>query len=98
MKTCSFRGTQPRSDTEGLFCGWKEPEARYKMHPCKKESCPCCHSHNQTNRNQPWQVVDFMGSSTHRFSNGYTTYLNCPVVICSIFKWRILSINGYYFS
>jgi len=39
MKTCSFRGAQPRSDTEGLFCGPDEPEARYRMIPCGHLLC-----------------------------------------------------------
>lgn len=81
MKTCSYRGAQPRSENEGLFCSVMEPEARYMMQPCKKETCSCCRTHNHTRNTEPWQVVNFMGSSKHQFSNGYTTYLNCPAVI-----------------
>ncbi|CAF4616109.1 unnamed protein product, partial [Rotaria socialis] len=32
--------------------------------PCGTTNCPCCHS--------------IENSSSHRFVNGYTTYLNCP--------------------
>jgi hypothetical protein len=65
MKTCSFRGAQPRSDTEGLFCGSDQPEARYVINPCGQQTCPCCYPHNQSKKSQPWLVVDFMSSATH---------------------------------
>ncbi len=81
IKTCSYGGAQPRSDTEGLFCGTNEPEARYSMDPCENHFCLCCHPYNQSKKTQSWTVVDFESSSTHRFTNGYTTYLNCPAVI-----------------
>ena len=81
MKTCSYGGAQPRSNIEGLFCGVDEPEARYLMYPCRNLFCLCCYPYNQSAKTQSWPVVDFISSSTHRFVNKYTTYLNCPVVI-----------------
>ena len=81
MKTCSYGGAQPRSDIEGLFCGPIEPEARYSMDPCENLFCLCCYPYNQEEKIHQWPVVDFKSSSTHRFVNGYTTYLNCPAVI-----------------
>jgi hypothetical protein len=81
MKTCSYGDAQPRSDIEGLFCGMDEPEARYSMHPCESFYCLCCYPYNQAEKTQSWSVVDFMSSATHRFVNGYTTYLNCPAVL-----------------
>ncbi|CAF1366575.1 unnamed protein product [Rotaria sordida] len=78
MKTCSFRGAQPRSDLEGLFCSKDEPQANYSMIPCQKSFCTCCHPVNNEKKTQPWPVVNFASSSRHPFINGYTTYLNCP--------------------
>ncbi|CAF1406327.1 unnamed protein product [Rotaria sordida] len=78
MKTCSFRGAQPRSDVEGLFCSKDEPQANYSMIPCQNPSCTCCHPINNEKKTQPWPVVNFASSSMHQFINGYTTYLNCP--------------------
>ncbi|CAF5090192.1 unnamed protein product, partial [Rotaria magnacalcarata] len=49
---------------QGLFCNDESPKARYSMVPCGTTNCPCCHS--------------IENSSSHRFVNGYTTYLNCP--------------------
>ena len=46
MKTCSFRGAEPRSVIEGLFCGKDEPEARYTMIACGNLQCRCCHPPN----------------------------------------------------
>jgi hypothetical protein len=80
MKTCSFRGAQPRSNIEGLFCGQDESEARYTMVPCGQLFCPCCYPPYQHEQNQPLTVVDFVSSAIHEFVNGYTTYLNCPAV------------------
>ena len=80
MKTCSFRGATPRSNTEGLFCGKDEPQARYAVTPCGDLFCPCCHPLNSWKKSQPWLVLDFVSSSSHRFLNGYITYLNCPAV------------------
>lgn len=81
MKTCSFRGAQPHPGIEGLFRGKDEPQARYSWIPCHNLFCNCCFPLNQHNKSQSWSVVDFASSSTHQFVNGYTTYLNCPVVI-----------------
>ncbi|CAF0955805.1 unnamed protein product [Rotaria sordida] len=78
MKTCSFRGAEPRSKIEGLFCGRDELQARYTLTPCGNLFCLCCHSLNSHKKIQKWSVVDFNSNSTHRFVNGYTTYLNCP--------------------
>ncbi|CAF1484015.1 unnamed protein product [Rotaria sordida] len=78
MKTCSFRGAQPRSDLEGLFCSKDEPQANYSMIPCQKSFCTCCHPVNNEKKTQPWPVVNFASSSRYQFINGYTTYLNCP--------------------
>ena len=80
MKTCSFRGAEPRSKTEGLFCGKDEPEARYSMVPCGRIDCPLCHPIKHEKSTATWPVVDFTTSSTHQFLNGYTTILNCPAV------------------
>jgi hypothetical protein len=85
MKTCSFRGAQPRSILEGLFCGEDEPEARYAMLACDNLFCPCCHPSNNWKKTQAWPVVDFVSSSIHQFVNGYTTYLNCPAVYIVIY-------------
>lgn len=83
MKTCSFRGADPallRFNTDGLFCGEEEPESRYRLDPCGSVSCPLCHPLNQSQKSDPWPVIDFDSSSMHRFVNGYTTFLNCPAV------------------
>ena len=81
MKTCSFRGADPsRFNNEGLFCGNDAPQPSYDLLPCGQESCSCCFPANQSNKSQPWLVVDFQSSSMHQFLNGYTTYLNCPAV------------------
>ncbi|CAF1429983.1 unnamed protein product, partial [Rotaria sordida] len=78
MKTCSFRGAQPPSNIEGLFCGRDEPQARYSLDPCDNLFCQCCLPLNTYKKSQPWPIVNFASSSMHRFLNGYTTYLNCP--------------------
>ncbi|CAF5028498.1 unnamed protein product [Rotaria magnacalcarata] len=65
MKTCRFRDAEPCPSIQGLFCNDESPKARYSMVPCGTANCPCCHS--------------IENSSNHRFINGYTTYLNCPV-------------------
>ncbi|CAF1515935.1 unnamed protein product [Rotaria magnacalcarata] len=79
MKTCSFRGAEPRSKSEGLFCGNDEPQARYTFRPCGDLFCLCCHPIHNYNKIQTWPVIDFASSSMHQFLNRYTTYLNCPV-------------------
>lgn len=71
MKTCSFRGAQPLSAMEGLFCNENEPEARYQLNPCGQVDCCLCCNPN---------IIDFTSTSMHQFINGYTTYLNCPAV------------------
>lgn len=80
MKTCSYGGAQPRSAAEGIFCGPEEPEARYRMTPCNERECGYCYPYDECKPTKVWPVVDFAGSSSHRFLNGYTTYLNCPGV------------------
>ncbi|CAF3465460.1 unnamed protein product [Rotaria socialis] len=65
MKTCRFRDAEPCPSIQGLFCNDESLKARYSMVPCGTANCPCCHS--------------IENSSNHRFINGYTTYLNCPV-------------------
>jgi hypothetical protein len=80
MKTCSFRGAEPRSVVEGLFCGNGEPDPRYRMTPCGQELCRCCHPLNADKRRIRWSVIDFDSTSKHHFGKEYTTYLNCPAV------------------
>ena len=80
MKTCSFRGAEPRSSEEGLLCRHDPSETSYRMTPCGNSTCLCCHPLNIEKRSQSWVVVDFNASLMHRFVNGYTTYLNCPAV------------------
>ena len=82
MKTCSFRGAQPRSPTEGLFCNEHEPEARYQFHPCGQSNCYLC-SHMNNNE------IDFNLSPIHEFINGYKTYLNCPAVCILVIFTRM---------
>ncbi|CAF3837935.1 unnamed protein product [Rotaria sp. Silwood1] len=77
MKTCSFRGAEPRSNIQGLFCGSDEPQARYALIPCGDLLCSCCLPLHTYKKSQPWPIVDFTSNSMHRFVNGYTTYLNC---------------------
>ncbi|CAM4826634.1 unnamed protein product, partial [Rotaria magnacalcarata] len=84
MKTCSFRGAEPRSKIEGLFCGTDEPQASYTMLPCGSLFCTCCHPVNSYKKSQPWPVIDFASSSMHRFINGYKTYLNCPATCTTV--------------
>ncbi|CAF4601237.1 unnamed protein product, partial [Rotaria magnacalcarata] len=59
-----FRDAEPCPSIQGLFCNDESPKARYRMVPCGTTNCPCCPS--------------IENSSSHRFVNGYTTYLNCP--------------------
>lgn len=80
MKTCSFRGAQPQSNSDGLFCGMNEPQAQYTMQSREDLFCLCCHPYNEGKKRQLWPVVDFASSSMDRFANGYTSYLNCPAV------------------
>lgn len=82
MKTCCYRGAQPRqmddNRTEGVFCIYP-PEARYDFLPCNREHCRCCfHRCNLTKRPEP--AVTFYSSHYHTFLNGYQVILNCPAV------------------
>ena len=82
MKTCSYRGAQPRSinacNTEGLFCV-DPPEARYGLLPCTRDHCRYCLKPNHlTGRPEP--VVTYYPSHYHKFLNGYQVILNCPAV------------------
>ncbi|CAF1082458.1 unnamed protein product [Rotaria magnacalcarata] len=79
MKTCRFRGAEPCSTMQGLFCNDELPQARYSMAPCRTNDCQYCHSMENQNQNPSRSAaIDFENSSQHRFVNGYTTYLNCP--------------------
>ena len=80
MKTCSFRRAELRSIDEDLFCHGNEPERKYRMTNCTGTPCSCCFPCYQWDKSQQWPVIDYTASSSHRFLNGYTTYLNCPVV------------------
>ena len=73
MKSYSAQGV-------GLFCETNAPEAKHSLTPCGNQFCPCCFPVFHWKKTQPWTVVDFVSSSTHRFVNGYTTYLNRPAV------------------
>jgi len=82
MKTCSYRGAQPRSthngDTEGIFCV-DPPEARYGLLPCTRDRCRCClEPRHRTGRQE--SAVLFYPSHYHKFLNGYQVILNCPAV------------------
>ncbi|CAF4867995.1 unnamed protein product, partial [Rotaria socialis] len=76
MKTCRFRDAEPCPSIKGLFCNDESPKSRYSMVPCGTTNCPCCHS--------------IENSSSHRFVNGYTTYLNCPAVCIIIYYSTII--------
>lgn len=71
MKTCSFRGAQPVSTEQGLFCDERGPSSSYSWTFCQQSTCPCC--------DRTWNVIDRDQTSTYRFINGYQTYLNCPM-------------------
>jgi hypothetical protein len=78
MKTCSFRGSHPRSISEGLFC-LDPPDTRYLMLPCTNSSCPCCYqSLDISRRHEP--SVRFALEQAYQFVNGYQVYLNCHAV------------------
>ena len=83
MKTCAFRGAEPRSTTEGLFCGDIEPSERYEMSPCSEQSCLCCNPLNIEKRHYRWLVVNFEDTSKHQFCKEFTSYLNAPAVSSS---------------
>ena len=70
MKACSFRGAQPRSIDEVLFCKSNLPTIRYHLQPCQQIICSLCEivsSFVQVNPNR-----------IHRFLNGYYAILNYP--------------------
>lgn len=71
MKTCHFRGGQPRSinhhKKEGILCEI-EPSARYGMKPCDQ-----CQHHGRL-------PIQYSENYSHQFCNGYKTILNCPAV------------------
>ncbi|CAF3547400.1 unnamed protein product [Rotaria socialis] len=70
MKTCSFRGANPRSFDVGLFCKSNLPVIRYALEPCEQMICSLC---------EPTKpIVEFNSYRTHRFVNGYHAILNCP--------------------
>ncbi len=78
MKTCSFRGSHPRSTSDGLFC-LDPPDTRYLMLPCTNSLCPCCYqSLDISRRHEP--SVRFASEQAHQFVNGYQVYLNCHAV------------------
>ena len=70
MKTCSFRGAQPRSIDEGLFCKSSLPSIRYHFQPCQQIICSLCETVSS--------FVQFNSNRIHRFLNGYYAILNCP--------------------
>ncbi|CAF1399521.1 unnamed protein product [Adineta steineri] len=74
MKTCSFRGAEPRSADEGLFCR-DEPDARYGLFECGR--CPLCKPLHNTMRYRQQPTIRFYAGYTHRFLNGYKSILNC---------------------
>ena len=82
MKTCSYRGANPRlidiDCKEGIFCV-NPPEARYGFMPCNHEHCRCCSDHGHLTR-RPEPAVTFYSSYYHTFLNGYQVILNCPAV------------------
>ena len=81
MKTCSFRGAQPRLKEEGLFCSIV-PECHYAMERCKK--CVFCESsaenanYRQEQQQQQPCPIQFNMHRKHRFVNGFESILNCP--------------------
>ena len=80
MKTCSYRGAEPRSTVEGLFSDDEEPNERHQMSPCGEQSCLCCHPLNHEKRRYRWLVVDFQSSAKDQFYKNYVSYLNAPAV------------------
>jgi hypothetical protein len=76
MKTCQFRGAEPRSFDEkgevpeGILCE-APPKARYAMVPCRDQHCFLCQSKT---------AVQFASNQSHRFVNQYEAILNCHAV------------------
>ncbi|CAF1444491.1 unnamed protein product [Adineta steineri] len=56
MKTCSFRGAEPRSAHEGLFC-YDLPDARYGLFECG--NCPLCKPSHNTMRHRQQPIIQF---------------------------------------
>ena len=87
MKTCTFRGSHPRTVSkitsqgegegegeEGLFC-LDRFDAGYLMLPCNNSLCTCCYQVLDISR-RPSSSVQFAKENGHRFVNGYSIYLN----------------------
>ena len=74
MKTCSFRGAQPRLLGEGLLCT-TIPECHYFMERCN--NCALCYSFNESTNYEQQCPVQFNLQRKHRFVNGYESILNC---------------------
>lgn len=77
MKTCSFRGAQPRSRHENLFCV-NEPSSPYCFSPCNHCSL-CIPRYNLSCRERLGPMIQFGQTNGYTFVNGYKTLLNCPV-------------------
>ena len=75
MKTCSFRGAQPRLSGEGLLCTMM-PECDYFMERCNK--CAYFNSYTENTNCQQQCPIQFNLQRKHRFVNGYESILNCP--------------------
>ena len=92
MKTCSFQREMAECGFHmgkmGLFCGDVAPKPRYTMMACEKPCCPLCHLINtaQQGIQSHSYAIDFVSNSKHEFVNGYTTYLNGPVVGFYLFR------------
>ena len=98
MKTCTFRGSRPRSvrkittnveEEESLFC-LDQLGARYLMLPCNNQCCTCCYQSLDISRRHE-SSVQFANEDGHRFVNGYRIYLNCHAVChrhISIYSWK----------
>ncbi|CAF2994453.1 unnamed protein product [Rotaria sp. Silwood2] len=75
MKTCSFRGAQPRFEAEGIF-SMKPTDCLYTMSKCS--SCKLCLM-PIVDENSDRPPVEFNRFGKHRFVNKYESILNCPV-------------------
>ena len=83
MKSCAFRGAQPRPSVSVSFFDDETPAASYDLSPCHRSYCVCCQA-------EPCEMTRDSASSVsvtfsehghmHRFVNGYETILNCPAV------------------
>lgn len=95
MKTCTFRGSRPRSIRNILFHDShvenetiEETEglfcvdpisAKYLMLPCHNLSCMCCYQSLDISHRYE-RSVQFAHENGYRFINGYRVYLNCHAV------------------